>query len=355
MLLLALVVACAPLSPPIAERGIGGTGRPPPATAERGIGGTGGPTGTGIVGVITGFGSVFVDGFEVRYTSATPVTIDGSPASPAELRTGQVVAIDAIGPAASLQAQSLAVRHEVSGPVQSLAEGGREAVVAGQTITLDPGLAGASLLRPGAWVAVSGLRRPDGAIAATRIGESPPGLVRVHGELTRGPAGLTIGGLSIRPAPGLAARPGQYVTLAGRYQRGHLLASSLAPDRLATNPFAHFGPHVGRVFLESYAQAADGRIRTPGGLEVGAAPTIVTAAGSNSRWSVLTLDRGADGAPRATGVRFLERPDLPPPPENSLERVFHHDRAGPRAMPSHREIAPVHRHPPPERSPGRSR
>ncbi len=104
MLLLALLVACAPLSPPITERGIGGTGSPPSAITERGIGSTGGPSGTGIIGVITGFGSVFVDGFEVRYTPATPVTIDGSPASPAELRTGQVVAIDAAGPAMGLHA-----------------------------------------------------------------------------------------------------------------------------------------------------------------------------------------------------------------------------------------------------------
>ncbi|MGH7050582.1 MAG: DUF5666 domain-containing protein [Acetobacteraceae bacterium] len=245
--------------------------------------------------------------------------------------------------------------------MQSVAEAGREAVVAGQTVALDRGLAGASLLRRGAWVAVSGLRRADGAIVATHIGASPPGLVRVHGKLTRGPTGLMIGGLMIgglpvRPAPGLAARPGQYVTLAGRYRSGHLVAASLAPDRLATNPFAHFGPHVRRVYLQSYAHATGGRIRTPGGLEVPAAPSIATAVGQNSRWSVLTLERGrgAGGEPRATGIRWLERPDLPAAPERGLERDYDQGGARPTPTPAYRE-RPAHRHPPPERPPERPR
>lgn len=60
------------------NRGIGGTGIKP---ESGGIGGTGiqanGIGGTGIVGVITGFGSICVNNLEVNYFSNTPVDLDG--------------------------------------------------------------------------------------------------------------------------------------------------------------------------------------------------------------------------------------------------------------------------------------
>jgi hypothetical protein len=64
--------------PAVADRGIGGTGIDDNAiqTADRGIGGT------GIVGVITGFSSVCVDGLEVSYGSTTTVSMAGSSPRP---------------------------------------------------------------------------------------------------------------------------------------------------------------------------------------------------------------------------------------------------------------------------------
>ncbi len=77
---------------PVAERGIGGTGAPVSmvmtagqtvvpaaagqaakgdAMADRGIGGT------GIIGVVTGFASICVNGLEVQYDNTVPVDIDG--------------------------------------------------------------------------------------------------------------------------------------------------------------------------------------------------------------------------------------------------------------------------------------
>ncbi len=320
-LVLGFLVSCAPVLIPIADRGIGGTGSPaagvPLATADRGIGGT------GIVGVITGFGSIFVDGFEVGYNAATTVDIDGTPASTAALRTGQVVAIDAAGPATALEAESVAVRHEVAGPVQAVSDNGRVVEVAGQSVALEGPLGAGAALRPGAWVAVSGLRRPDGSIDATRIDPSPPGFVRVRGRLVEGPGGLGIGALPVVPAPGISAAPGQFVTVSGRYAGGRLLAGSVAPDLVATDPFAHFGPHVGRVFVESYVSAASGRLSTPTGLDVRAAPSL-GAAGLKPSWAVVTLERHPGEPARATGLRLLERPAMPlAPPSSGLERGFH--------------------------------
>ena len=51
--------------------GLGGTGLM--ANTGNGLGGT------GIVGEITGFGSIFVNGVEIEYDSDTPFTINGTP------------------------------------------------------------------------------------------------------------------------------------------------------------------------------------------------------------------------------------------------------------------------------------
>ena len=60
------------------DGGTGGTGNP-----EGGIGGTGnvandgGIGGTGIIGIITGFASICVNGVEIHYDINTPVSVDG--------------------------------------------------------------------------------------------------------------------------------------------------------------------------------------------------------------------------------------------------------------------------------------
>src|ERR1700722_13176099 len=141
-LVLALLSVCLPLvGTPAADRGIGGTGAPAsgPGISDRGIGGT------GIVGIITGFGSVFVNGLEVAYTPTTPLTVDGASDPDAALRVGQLAAIVASDDH-GLDAVSIDVRHEVSGPVTSVSAAGVSAsggtgdstiVVAGQRVAID--------------------------------------------------------------------------------------------------------------------------------------------------------------------------------------------------------------------------
>src|SRR5579875_2874356 len=166
ILLIALLAACgAPGRTTASDRGIGGTGAPTagPEISDRGIGGT------GIVGVITGFGSVFVNGLEVAYTPSTPITVDGVTESAAAMQVGQLVAITA-NDDQGLHATAIAVRHEVSGPVTSVSPGaspGSQVVtVAGQRVAIGATTDGLRVVRPGDWIAVSGLRQPDGVITA---------------------------------------------------------------------------------------------------------------------------------------------------------------------------------------------
>ncbi|WP_241771248.1 DUF5666 domain-containing protein, partial [Acidisphaera rubrifaciens] len=138
---------------------------------------------TGIVGVVTGFASLCVDGLEVALPATTPVRIDGAPGRIADLRAGQLALVGSVGQGDALTAQAVSVRHEVTGPVSRVLADGQKLLVAGQTVTVTDATWRAVPARPGDWIAVSGLRTPAGDIAASRIDRAPPGRVRVHGHL----------------------------------------------------------------------------------------------------------------------------------------------------------------------------
>src|SRR6185369_276269 len=116
----------------ISGGGLGGTG-----ISGTGIGGTGisegGIGGTGIVGVITGFASICVNGVEVHYDADTPVIADGRQGQAGELAVGQVVAVSANGKGAEVAARRIAMIHVLIGPVGMVdADAGRLEVL-GQT------------------------------------------------------------------------------------------------------------------------------------------------------------------------------------------------------------------------------
>lgn len=238
-------------APDIADRGIGGTGiSPDPRLADRGIGGT------GIVGTITGFASVCVNGLEVTYDPATPVQIDDTPAPATDLRAGDTAVIEA---APDLAARTIAVRHEVVGPVEAVEADGSAMTVAGQRVKRTPGTRGGTAARPGAWVAVSGSRNASGEVLATRIDPAAPGTVIVHGRLEISGVVWRIGAMTLRlTAPADLPPPGAEVVAKGRYESGILVVDSLAPDRLAGDPALYFGPGVTSLVIETTVGVADG-------------------------------------------------------------------------------------------------
>jgi uncharacterized protein DUF5666 len=134
-------------------------------------------------GAISGFGSVFVNG--VRFdTSSAAFTINGKPGTQADLRVGHVVTIHGHR---DDNGRSTADRIDfddlVKGPVDSVDAAAGTLVVLGQTVltdadtSFDDNIPGASLagLKAGDIVEVSGMRRADGDIQATRIEAKPAG------------------------------------------------------------------------------------------------------------------------------------------------------------------------------------
>jgi hypothetical protein len=246
------------------DPGIGGTGQV--ADEGPGIGGTGnyaggpGIGGTGIVGTITAFGSIFVNGYEIDYPDDIAIGYKGGTAAANALKVGQVVAVEANGDGEGtrLTARSIAVRYQVAGPIERIDGQSNSLVVLGQKVdiaAIDPST-DVSQLAVGDTIDVSGLRREDGVITASRIDRSPPDEpALLRGTVTAvDETGFTVNGLRIdapadqRPS-GLA--PGRNVRVIGTPANGGLRARrfDLAPAR-------PFGGRVDRLSLQGYARRA---------------------------------------------------------------------------------------------------
>ncbi len=278
-----------PGSSQTADRGMGGTGIDngvpgSSQTADRGIGGTGisagsvdvpklrgraiaerGTGGTGVVGIITGFASICLNGVEVGIKGTALVTQDGVPSRSATLRLGEFAAIDASGSADGLRAVSIAIRHEVSGPVT---RAGANLEVAGQRVMLDKGARAPAGLATGDWVAVSGLRDLTGTVHASRIDRREPGKVTLSGRPVNDGAGYHLFNLAMQFAvPPPAA--GERVVMTGSYAGGTMRVEALHSDRVVPDSGSNH-----RLIVEGYGKTTGAELRLSQGLSATIGPNF---------------------------------------------------------------------------------
>ncbi|MHC2437728.1 DUF5666 domain-containing protein [Bradyrhizobium sp. USDA 4451] len=216
------------------DHGIGGTGI---TGSDQGIGGT------GIVGVIQRFGSIYVNGERVAYAADVPVRIDGEAANAKALRIGQLARVVAQRDAGgTLSTRRIDVTSEVTGPVEHLKSG--ELTVLGQKVAWS---GRESWLKPGAQVAVFGLRRTDGVVVASLVQERHDAAMRVAGPLERDRAGsLRIGELKLAGVD--AALVGQRVQAEGHVAQGVMQVSRSRADDFSDLTGAK------RVLIEAYVR-----------------------------------------------------------------------------------------------------
>jgi len=187
-LLFSSVIACT-YNPPVdtavtagnedEDIGIGGTGKQ--LAAESGIGGTGKQP-VGILGTITGFGSIFVNGIEIEYDEYTPFSIDGKPSPLQQLAIGDVVEILTTDGNDFTHAKAINLRHEVIGKVESVEAETFSFSINGQSI-IQP-INSAWMPAIGTWVAVSGHRVDEQNIIATRITAATPEQALLRSSMT---------------------------------------------------------------------------------------------------------------------------------------------------------------------------
>lgn len=270
--------------------GAGGTGRRPEGADGSGQGGTGatpyrkpggdgsGTGGTGhtveVEGVITGFASICVNGLELHYHPATPITIHGKTASPHDLEVGQVVRALAKGQGEQLTLQRVQVRHLLVAQVQGLGSGGLRAQ--GRNISLSPGAVLPAGLVPGVKVAVSGFVGAHGRTVATRLDVVPDDMPdSLTGEVQRNAQGrLMVDGVTLEGRlPKL--EPGAMVRAEGRYAQGRMQITRFEREERVMP--------VDRVVIQGLVRHAD-----KAGLNIG-----------GQRFLIDTQTRGRQAPPRA--------------------------------------------------------
>jgi hypothetical protein len=165
-----------------ADGGMGGTG----ISAENGFGGPGllpndTQGGVAIIGVVTGFASICVNGEEVFYDKNTPVYDNGVATKLSSLATGKMVMLKADKVGGQLRARAIGLFDAVAGPVGRVDAKLNQMQVMGQTVHLNQNMMQqVKGLSPNANVRVSGHRLDSGEIVATRLDTSVSARVDVN-------------------------------------------------------------------------------------------------------------------------------------------------------------------------------
>lgn len=224
-----------------------------------GIGGTGVLAGTegenlGLIGRITGFGSIFVNGVEVQYNQATKVSRAGSPAAVGDLALGQVVEVLARNEQGRVTGSNIRIRYEVAGPVDAIDEKSGTIEVLGQSVVIGAetvrGKGEAGLPRPGSVVRVSGFRAGNGLIFASRLErgkkKDPALLIGRVDSITGGRAVVAGIPVELGNRPDGTPRPGDIIRISGRLRGGTLAAGNWRVD-----PRVPFNGRAGRFIIEA--------------------------------------------------------------------------------------------------------
>lgn len=277
---------------PMAAPGIGGTGAPVAGmpggfggtgdAARGGIGGTGAPVeggvgGTGIVGTITGFASICVNGFEVHFDEGVPVSENGSAATVARLAVGQVVAVEAAAGSDGLRARQISILNAYEGPLTADGRGNDGTLrVMGQPVRLAPGAQLDAGVRAGDNVRVSGLRNADGEVIATRV-ERAAGL-REASALGQLEAPDRLHGLGLDGAIGM---PGDEVLVRGQWAEGRLRVTTHRED-----PSLPFVDRVRNASVEGLVAERNARELRIAGFRAELAPDTQFAGGERDELGV---------------------------------------------------------------------
>gem|GEM_PF-3435121 len=229
---------------------------------EFGIGGTGivADSGLGIIGQVTGYGSIFVNGIEIETTAHSDLRVDGQAQAVSLFHLGDVVEVLTQDNRPYTQATRINLRHEAIGPIEQIDNDSQQLSILGQRVRLSATATQPMHLAAGDWVAVAGFRDAQGVIHASRISAASAGSeVLLRGVLQQDHRGPRLGDQRLRLlAPGQT--PQQAVLIRGRLIGTEVQVSTLEPDPI----FPYPGVSNWRIegFSQRYRAAPDGQTQT---------------------------------------------------------------------------------------------
>jgi len=247
---LVIFITCVSLLWASDDRGIGGTGKCS-NSEDRGLGGTGkysnsedrGLGGTGktvVIGTISAFGSIWVNGIEIEFNQNTDIKMDGKNAQDSSLRVGQQVQVLTSQINKGWYAETILIDHALIGRLEK--DANQDWNIQGVTIKMDPNIPGEwPDLKQNDYVKVSGYFDQH-VFYATDIAPtidnntwkiSAPVLYSTTGK-------WTIGGHEL-PSDVLDAKNEETITLEGKYtSSGNRLTRIFYHKDV---PFAHQSTH----------------------------------------------------------------------------------------------------------------
>ncbi len=311
-------------SGPAGGRGLGGTGRQW-VELERGLGGT------GLIGTIRAFGSIWVNGVEVEYDDRTAIMVNGQPATATALRLGQQVVAVTTVEEQRVYATELAIDHPLIGTVEAVGE--RQLTLLGEVVQLAADAPTALAPPPvGSGVRVSGYRDSSGQLIATDLEPITTEVWQI--QFTTDASGQIDSSLSTRWRQPLATPPLQPES---RYRISGHTSRPLEPPQLERLPLPPSTATVRAWLIEGslIQRGAEWQLRHAAGqLAVGAGQLPLTPA--DGRGVAFIRPHGAQPPRLEQWQSIRPQPNLP-----SLPKPVPHDRQPPPLLPPRSDRPPV--------------
>lgn len=219
-----------------------------PQSTERDV--EGGIGGTGIVGVLTDFGSLIVSGNRVTISEETQFSDGFGALTQADLAIGDSLTVEATGPVGDLVALRVNVTHPLVGRIDAMSPDGRSLVVNGVEVRMQGNTQAFAI---GDRVAVSGLWRGQ-QVVGSRLSAARSDLDLISGDVTRAGSGIRIGTVAARGFGIAGLANGSFASGIGTYdaERGLLRATNLSTARFT----GAAGP-LKRLSIEGYLDPTD--------------------------------------------------------------------------------------------------
>jgi len=219
---------------------------------------------TGIIGTITGFGSIIVNGIHIHFPPNMMVNTIMGPIPARNLRIGQVVAVETQTISGRKVAQAMTMRHALAGPVEAVDPQNQTIRIMSQTVRVpDPALFAQAQrssaipyggIRPGQVVVVSGLRNGR-VVEASRIDAAPHrNFAAMSGTVTGlGNGFVEVDGISVQMSgpPPVGFEVGRDVVMAGRTVNGVFNTEATSTN---VQPVEPFNGRMRYVVAEAYPQ-----------------------------------------------------------------------------------------------------
>ena len=207
----------------------------------------GGLGGTGIVGILTDFGSLIVAGNYVKTDASTVVTDGFGRLREADLALGDSLTVEAAAQNGILMAQRVHLTHPLVGQITRIERGGRRITVNGTVVTVPQGLGRFGV---GSRVAVSGLWNGD-MVEASRIAATRGSQDLVSGTVNRHGTGPTIGGAPISGRGRNTLKDASFATAVGSFD---LTTGELQSSQITIGRFVGAAGPLERLSIEGYLE-----------------------------------------------------------------------------------------------------